>query len=277
MKAEGGLHMRNLLSQRQYTGTVHAPQLRAIWYVEADQSYSVTRQRVDGCSWIAVRTLSGAGTAVLSGGQTLHLTPGSLAVLGAESVYHYHAGAKGWQFYWFEFNQADAPFLVNRVVELPAGAQELRELEQCFRSLSRNDAGECRMAEALFALRMADWQQRTGGAPQDSRSILALLEKGRRERLSVEEMAQRAGMCVRSFRDAVHAATGLSPKAYLLRGDMAAAMELLRTTDMSVSEISASLNYSSPFYFSRVFRNHYGIAPSEVRGGEREAKDAEIL
>lgn len=241
------------------------PQLRAIWYVEADRSYNITRQRVDGCSWIAVRTLSGSGTVELRSGQTFHLKPGSLAILEADLVYHYYADNKGWQFYWFEFNLAETPFLANQAAALSAGAQELRELDQCFHSLSRSGAGECRMAEALFALRMADWQQRTDGAPQDSRSILALLEEGRRERLSIEEMARRAGMCVRSFRDAVHAATGLSPKAYLLKGDMAAAMELLRTTGMTVSEISASLNYSSPFYFSRVFRNHYGIAPSEVR------------
>ena len=95
--------------------------------------------------------------------------------------------------------------------------------------------------------------------------MIPLLEKGRRERLSVAELAREAGMCERSFRGAVRAVTGLSPKGYMLKGEMTAAMELLRTTDMSVSEIAASLNYVNPFYFSRVFKKYYGVSPQQAK------------
>ncbi len=43
------------------------------------------------------------------------------------------------------------------------------------------------------------------------------------------------------------------------------ARELLVTTDMSVEEISESLNFSSSSYFRKVFREHTGKTPSQVR------------
>ena len=137
-------------------------------------------------------------------------------------------------------------------------------------SLNRDAVYECMVAEALFGYLLADWQTRLEeGKGRDGvrQAVLSLLEQGRRERMSIAEMARAAGMCERSFRDAVHEATGLSPKAYMLKGEMAAAMELLRTTDMTVSEIAACFNYTSPFYFSRVFKKHYGISPQHVREG----------
>ena len=117
---------------------------------------------------------------------------------------------------------------------------------------------------------LADWMLRAesedaGGLLQQQ--IISLLERGRREKLSVAEMAREAGMCERSFRDAAHAATGLAPKAFMLKGEMNAAMELLLTSSMSISEISACFNYSSQFYFSRVFKKYYGVSPQQARSG----------
>lgn len=257
--------MRNSLSQRECRETLYPPKLNAIWYVEADHSYNVTKQRHVSSAWTAVRTVAGAGALQLQNGECFELPAGSLAIFDSELICHYYARENGWQFYWFEFELPTIPFLQNRCAPLPVSTQELREMDRCFQNLSRSLPCECRMADALFSLRLADWQQQIENTVPDAGSVLALLEKGRRERLSVEDLAREAGMCVRSFREAVHAVTGLSPKAYLLKGDMAAATELLRTTDMTVSEIAASLNYSNPFYFSRVFSKYHGFSPSEAR------------
>lgn len=264
--------MRNSLSQRESPAMPVPPRLNAIWYVEADSEYSITKQRVDGCAWVAVRTLCGTGTLRLHSGERFELPADSLAIFDAAQIRHYNARENGWQFYWFEFDLPETPFLRNRCTRLPVNTQELREMDRCFQSLSRNRACECRLADALFALRLADWQQQTESTGPDASaagSILALLEKGRREKLSIDALAREAGMCVRSFRETVRTITGLSPKNYLLKGDMTAAMELLRTTDMTIAEIAASLNYANPFYFSRVFSKYHGFSPSEARPDPR--------
>ena len=65
----------------------------------------------------------------------------------------------------------------------------------------------------------------------------------------------------RSFMDEF----GSSPKAYIdtLRVDLA--RKLLTRTDMSVSEISYSVGYSEPLYFSTAFRKATGLSPSDFR------------
>ena len=43
------------------------------------------------------------------------------------------------------------------------------------------------------------------------------------------------------------------------------AKQLIETSNMTITEIAAYLNYSSIFVFSRVFKNKFGINPSTYR------------
>ncbi len=268
--------MKNLLSKREYAGSLPRTRLNAVWYVDADRSYSVSKWNRQEAGCVAVRTVSGMGRMELRGGGTFMLPADSLGVFDMRQVVGYSAGKDGWQFYWFEFSTDGEIFqLPGRMTGLRVSAQEQTDMERCFQCLSRNTAYECLMAESLFRCLLAGWQIRAAETEEgggSGRNLMELLENGRRERTGIAELAREAGMCERSFRDAVRRATGLSPKAYMLKGEMAAAMELLRTTDMTVSEIAALFNYSSPFYFSRVFRRYYGLSPKQARSGEREER-----
>lgn len=261
--------MRNLLSKRAYCGELPETRLNAIWYVDADETYSVNRwnRQNEGC--VAVRTITGMGRLELSSGEVFSLSPDSLGFFNNGQISSYSSGKDGWQFYWFEFMISGGVLhFPKRTVNLRLSAQEQIEMERCFQTLNQNSVCECMMAEALFRFLLADWQARATQKMQNGipvQNLLALLEMGRRERIGIAELARKAGMCERSFREVVRRATGLPPKAYMLKGEMAAAMELITTTDMTVSEIASLFNYSSPFYFSRVFRQFHGVSPSHVR------------
>ena len=43
------------------------------------------------------------------------------------------------------------------------------------------------------------------------------------------------------------------------------AESLLETTDYNVTEITAIIGYDNPLYFSRLFKKHKGVSPSEYR------------
>ena len=43
------------------------------------------------------------------------------------------------------------------------------------------------------------------------------------------------------------------------------AKNMLITSNYSISEIAISVGYSDPYYFSRVFKQEIGIAPSEYK------------
>jgi len=267
--------MRNLLAKRVFGQDMPRIRLNAIWYVEADHTYDVEkREGTAGSQYVAIRTIAGAGNLTLGRGEIFRLTGGSLGLFPACGIRHYATQTEKWQFYWFEFDM-DGEDMDRRFgrMDILISAQEQAELEKCFACLHRGAPEESMLAEALFGYLLADWRLRTDRNSETDwlhGRIPELLEKGRREKMSVSEMAREIGMCERSFRDAVHAVTGLSPKRYMLKGEMEAAMELLHTTDMSISEIAACFQYASPFYFSRVFKNYHGLSPQAAR--EKAAK-----
>jgi len=52
---------------------------------------------------------------------------------------------------------------------------------------------------------------------------------------------------------------------YILSLRMANAQSLLETTEYNISEVAAAVGYDNPLYFSRLFRKHTGMSPSEYR------------
>ena len=58
---------------------------------------------------------------------------------------------------------------------------------------------------------------------------------------------------------------GISPKQYILRLRMEKAMDLLTQKDSTISEVSAACGFDDTKYFSRIFKQTYGISPSHIR------------
>jgi len=57
----------------------------------------------------------------------------------------------------------------------------------------------------------------------------------------------------------------IRPSEYVNRVRTAHSCSLLLSTDLGISDISEKCGYSSPYYFSRVFKNIYGISPLAFR------------
>jgi len=57
----------------------------------------------------------------------------------------------------------------------------------------------------------------------------------------------------------------VTPFLYLLSRRLARACQLLTEGAMSVKEVAAACGYNDPYYFSRVFRRHYGYPPRDLR------------
>ena len=46
---------------------------------------------------------------------------------------------------------------------------------------------------------------------------------------------------------------------------MSAACELLESSNISVKQVGALVGYNDPHFFSKLFKKHVGISPSEYR------------
>ena len=65
------------------------------------------------------------------------------------------------------------------------------------------------------------------------------------------------------------ALTGMTPNDYVLQRKLKKASDLLKNNpELNISEISDNLGFGSPRYFSRCFKNQFGVSPTEYRKNE---------
>ena len=57
--------------------------------------------------------------------------------------------------------------------------------------------------------------------------------------------------------------TGLSPIEILRVARLKKAADLLHRTDMSVSQVTYETGFSSPSYFTKCFKEYFGVNPKE--------------
>lgn len=64
---------------------------------------------------------------------------------------------------------------------------------------------------------------------------------------------------------------GLPPNEFILKIKLEEAMSLLKEhPELNISEVSMQVGFSSPRYFSKLFKNFFGITPQSIRGkGEK--------
>lgn len=98
----------------------------------------------------------------------------------------------------------------------------------------------------------------------------AYMEERFSERLTMAELAERAG-CSRAHLFAVFKReTGMSPNDWLQRLRVKKAEALLMSTDLSLTYIALEVGFSSHQYFCHVFRKYTGKTPGAYRAQRNE-------
>lgn len=82
--------------------------------------------------------------------------------------------------------------------------------------------------------------------------------------LGVEDMGQQIGLSRVQLYRKVKAMTGSSVVDLLRKARLAKARRLLETRSMSVSEVAYEVGFSAPSYFTKCFKEEYGMLPGDV-------------
>ncbi|MFT3890673.1 MAG: AraC family transcriptional regulator [Anaerolineales bacterium] len=85
------------------------------------------------------------------------------------------------------------------------------------------------------------------------------------EPLNREMLAEVAGFSVPHFHRIFQAEVGESAASYVRRLRMERAGRKLRMGAVDITEIALAAGYDSHAAFSKAFRQHYGVSPSEFR------------
>ncbi|HEY6528550.1 MAG TPA: helix-turn-helix domain-containing protein [Cellvibrionaceae bacterium] len=83
--------------------------------------------------------------------------------------------------------------------------------------------------------------------------------------LHMDQVALHFRLSVRSFNRRFRAATAQTPLHYLHERRILLAKELLKTSNLSISEISLRCGYQDFAHFTKLFKKHLGVTPSEYR------------
>ncbi|HLS26827.1 MAG TPA: helix-turn-helix domain-containing protein, partial [Beutenbergiaceae bacterium] len=103
---------------------------------------------------------------------------------------------------------------------------------------------------------------------RDAQTLSPLLEwvsGNLRADLSVDALARRAHMSPRTFARRFRAETGLTPHAWVVGQRLAAAEELLETTEGSVEWIADKVGFGNPGTLRQHFLRSRGISPQAYR------------
>jgi AraC-like DNA-binding protein len=111
-------------------------------------------------------------------------------------------------------------------------------------------------------------QSRSGRRREAEERVLKVIRHLREnlgQSLDVEAMARVAGWAPSHFSAVFRRQTKTSPLVFLNRLRVQRACGLLKETDASIAEIGDRVGLDDPFYFSRLFRQHVGMPPSQYR------------
>ncbi len=108
-----------------------------------------------------------------------------------------------------------------------------------------------------------------GLAPAIKRRVSEYIDSHLGENISLESMAELAGLSVYHFSRAFRQSTGLAPHGYLLQRRIEHATHLLSRTELPLSEIALAVGFSDHSHFARHFRRFTGTTPSIARWQQR--------
>ena len=125
---------------------------------------------------------------------------------------------------------------------------------------------------ANFSFTLADGDKKSS---RECAMVRRYIDAHFKENLTLDELAALAHVNKYYL---VHTFTreyGTSPINYLISRRIQESRRLLESTNHSLSQISHMLGFSSPSYFSQVFRKQMGVSPQEYRRDfrARQAKD----
>lgn len=78
----------------------------------------------------------------------------------------------------------------------------------------------------------------------------------------VAELADRVALSSRQLNRKISAITGQSPVVWIRKARLERAAQLLKAKTGNISEIAYDVGFESPAYFSKQFREHFGVSPS---------------
>jgi len=210
-------------------------------------------------SWILHYVVSGCGVFEI-GGKRYDIKPGTMFVIPPHVTNTYQADREDpWYYIWVGFTYpGELPVKLPDVVECPGAGRIFQAMKQAQKQESGRSAYLCSCVWELFAYFQEKERRKTDAIDQ----ALSMMQSSYADGITVEQIADRLGIDRSYFSTRFKRRVGVSPQVYLMDLRMKVAATLL-SGGTGVSVTATSVGYADIYTFSKMFKRHYGISPSQ--------------
>lgn len=239
-----------------------------------NSSYAVKRPSYD--SFLILYVVRGRGYCYIDQ-QRVELRAGALIILDCYKPHRYGTDSD-WEIFWIHFDGRiardyfEAIVQTRRQIIMPKNSYHAaRGLEKIYNMFHVDK----RINEVLISKNIISvltefliYEQPHEGVPEHSmriEEVLSFINENIDQQLTLESLAQQASLSPFYFSRVFKKETGYTLREYLINTRINAARFYLRTTELSLKEITYRCGYGSDSTFCTTFKRITGMTPLEYR------------
>lgn len=230
-------------------------------------------------NYLLIYTIEGEGKMIWNGGNRV-LEPGSAVIIDCNTYHAYGTGRGGrWIFRYVHFGAISIEgyrnVLLRKLTPVMLRSSRLieKEMEKLYQITFREDTASYVMISNLLSNILTEMvcslaeNQKTETVLNrtDISELAEYIRKHYREELHIEDFCRHTSLSRHYLIHTFERQMGMPPYRYLHMCRINQAQVLLRTTELSVSEIAEQVGYGSSSVFIRHFRALIGIPPGAYR------------
>ena len=205
----------------------------------------------------------------LEAGQGFLIAPGQITTYTADA-------RRPWQYGWVGFHGREAAGILTAcnlspehpILSFGDGETVRRQIEELAVRFETgaNDFSLLSGLYGFFSLLAPVHPANSGSRMLDS--ALDFIQKNYSYPLSVEGLAARCGVGRSQLFRIFKRHLGISPQQYIVQYRLGRAAELLKTAQLSVTQVQCSCGFGDLCHFSRLFKSRYGLSPAAYQRRE---------
>ena len=254
--------------------------LQEVGHFISGRNYYTVRKSLD--SYLVKLTLAGRGI-LEYGGEIYQLPAGSFFWIDCQAPQNYYTDPESgrWDVLWFHFNGATAKayyqaFLAQTrgraAASLPVDSPVSEQMSALLTLAAEDENEQERDLEASALLTSIACALIRFSAPAGVQPVPLVMRRVRQflhdrytQKIGLDELAAEFNVSKYHLQRSFRRYFGQSPGEYLMKLRMSRAKELLRATDLPVSEVAYRVGMDNTSYFISVFHSREGATPQQYR------------